>query len=121
VLVWNERKLEATPFLREYEALVQSFGTDYNAVRHENVSNEAIAAFFAPDTFVTREFPNAQHFDYEGLEARLLSSSYTPPEGDPKRGPMLDELREMFDRNQQGGRVTFEYDTRAYVGRLTGV
>jgi hypothetical protein len=83
------------------------------------VDAPALAAFFAPSSFTTREFENAQHFDYPGLESRLLSSSYTPAANDPRRPPMLERLRQIFDRHQQGGRVTFEYDTRAHYGQLT--
>ena len=28
-LIWNDRQLDSTPFLREYEALLHEFGTDY--------------------------------------------------------------------------------------------
>lgn len=118
VLVWNERRTDATPFLRDYEQLLQTYATDYNIVRHENVDAPALAAFFAPNPFVTREFPNSQHFNNEGLESRLLSSSYTPAANDPHRPPMLEELRRIFERHQQGGQVTFEYDTRAHYGQL---
>jgi SAM-dependent methyltransferase len=119
VLVWNERRTDATPFLRDYEELLQTFATDYYAVRHENVDAAALAAFFAPDAYDTRTFFNAQHFDYEGLESRLLSSSYTPSAHDPRRAPMLAELRRIFDRHQQAGQVNFEYDARAHYGQLT--
>jgi SAM-dependent methyltransferase len=118
VLVWNERQLDASPFLRDYEKLLQSFGTDYTQIRHENVDAAALAAFFAPAPYKTREFPNAQQFDYTGLESRLLSSSYTPAPDHPNHAPMLKDLRRLFDLHQQGGQVTFEYDTRAHFGRL---
>jgi SAM-dependent methyltransferase len=118
VLVWNERRLDASPFLREYEALLQRYGTDYGNVRHENVDDAAIRAFFAPAHFQTRTFYNQQRFDYAGLESRLLSSSYTPAEGDPRHAPMLAELKSLFDRHQHAGHVTFEYDTRAHYGQL---
>jgi SAM-dependent methyltransferase len=118
VIVWNERRLDATPFLREYESLLHRFGTDYGRVRHENIDAAALAKFFAPAAYDTLRFDNAQHFDYAGLESRLLSSSYTPAADDPRRPPMLADLRHLFDQHQQGGRVTFEYDTRAYVGHL---
>src|SRR5438034_6729060 len=36
VLIWNERRLDSTPFLREYERLLLKYGTDYQVVRHEN-------------------------------------------------------------------------------------
>src|SRR5258706_5519702 len=119
VLVWNERRLNSTPFLRDYEQLLHCYAMDYNKLRHENVDDAAIARFFAPDVHRTRSFTNAQEFDYAGLESRLLSSSYTPAADNPDRAVMLAELREIFARAQQGGRVQFEYDARAHFGHLT--
>ena len=119
VVVWNERRLDATPLLREYEDLLKRFGTDYQKIRHENVDAAALSEFFGPGGYAKFEFENVQEFDYEGLEGRLRSSSYTPPAGDPRFGPMARELREIFDRHNIGGRVRFEYDTRAYVGPVS--
>jgi len=118
VLVWNERRVDSTPFLREYERLLHRYATDYAKVRHENVNDAALGAFFAPARHQTKSFDNAQTFDYAGLESRLLSSSYTPAATDPRRGPMIAELRELFEKYRQGGGVTFEYDTRAHYARL---
>ena len=47
VLIWNERRTAGTPFLREYEQLLLSYGTDYKDVRHEKTT-AAIHKFFAP-------------------------------------------------------------------------
>jgi len=105
--------------LRDYEQLLHTYATDYKQVRHENVDNAAIARFFAPSVHQSRSFTNAQELDYDGLESRLLSSSYTPAADHPNRALMLVQLRELFARAQQGGRVRFEYDTRAHFGHLT--
>src|SRR5215471_4251687 len=35
-LLWNERRLATTGFLRAYEDLLLALGTDYQKVRHEN-------------------------------------------------------------------------------------
>lgn len=115
-LIWNER-LDSTPFLREYDQLIATFGTDYHQVRHEMVSSEVVRAFFAPQPVKFYHWPNAQHLDYAGLEGRLLSSSYTPTEHDPRYQPMLAELRRIFDTYQVQGHVTILYDTIAYVGQ----
>jgi SAM-dependent methyltransferase len=117
-LIWNDRRQDSTPFLRAYEQLLQTFGTDYNQVRHENVDAGSIARFFAPAVCHARVFLNSQQFDYEGLESRLLSSSYTPAADDPKRALMLAELRRIFEQHRINGEVEFEYDTRVYWGRL---
>src|SRR5271156_4696408 len=47
VLLWNERRTDSTPFLREYEQLLLTYGTDYREVRHERTT-DIIPEFFAP-------------------------------------------------------------------------
>ncbi|WP_395738803.1 class I SAM-dependent methyltransferase [Prosthecobacter sp.] len=116
VLIWNERKLDATPFLQAFEQLLLTFGTDYTAIRHENVNAAALSAFFQ-GAYVTHTFANEQRFDFEGLKGRLLSSSYAPAEGQPRHEEMLAELRRIFDVYEVSGQVCFEYDTRVHVGR----
>jgi SAM-dependent methyltransferase len=117
VLIWNERKTDTTLFLRAYEKLLVEFGTDYQDVRHERTT-DAIDGFFAPSPFQLRVFDSRQEFDFDGLRGRLLSSSYAPAAGHPKHEPMLRELRRIFEEDQENGRVSFEYDTRVYYGRL---
>lgn len=116
-LIWNNRRERSTPFLAAYEELLQRFGTDYAAVSHRQIDPERLAGFFGARAEPTI-FPHAQELDREGLRGRLLSSSYTPREGDPARAPMLRALDEIFDRHQQDGRVRIEYDTELYVGLL---
>ncbi len=118
VLVWNERSVDTTLFLRDYEQLLLTFGTDYKDVRHERTTVN-IHEFFSPAVFHAREFSNHQACDYNGLEGRLLSSSYTPAPDDPNHGPMLKALRRIFDQRQSRGQVTLEYIARVYYGQLT--
>jgi len=117
VLIWNERKVDSTPFLRDYEELLLRFGTDYPVVRPERVTAD-IAAFFYPDAVEIRHLANTQHFDLEALKGRLLSSSYTPIAGDPSFVPMLEKLKQIFTVHQENGGVTFEYQTQVYFGHL---
>ena len=118
VLLWNERRTESTLFLRAYEDLLLTYGTDYREVRHENTTS-AVHEFFDPAQFQERVFSTRQEFDYAGLEGRLLSSSYTPGLNHPNYFAMLLELRRIFDAHQAGGRVAFEYNTRLYFGQLS--
>jgi len=116
-LFWNARQTESTPFLREYEALLRRFGTDYERVDHLRLGPADFDPFFG-GPYESRRYPSEQVFDFEGLRGRLLSSSYTPGPGHPDHEPMLAELRRLFDRHQEGGRVRFEYDTELHLGRL---
>lgn len=118
VLLWNERRTGSTPFLRAYEQLLLSYGTDYQEVRQERTTQE-IEAFFAPAPFQVERFDYRQEFDYAALAGRLLSSSYTPQADDAGYGPMLRELERIFDAHRVNGRVGFEYDTQVYFGQLS--
>jgi SAM-dependent methyltransferase len=117
MLLWNERLTDSTPFLRDYEQLLLTYGTDYEDVRHEKTT-DAVNEFFDPVPFEARVFDMRQEFDYSGIEGRLLSSSYAPGPEHPNYAPMLQELRRIFDAYAVAGRATFDYKTRVYFGRL---
>lgn len=117
VLLWNERVVDSTPFLRAYEGLLLKFGTDYKDVRHERTT-DAVNEFFDPAPYQERVFAMRQEFDYAGLEGRLLSSSYAPGPENPQHQPMLAELRRIFDEYAVNGRVGVDYKTRLYFGQL---
>jgi SAM-dependent methyltransferase len=117
VLVWNVRQTESTSFLRDYETLLRNFATDYMQVRHENVDDSALRGFFLDGRHTKHTLPNAQHFDFDGLRGRLLSSSYAPAERHPSHGPMLAELQRIFDIHQRDGKVSFFYDTEIVIGK----
>lgn len=116
-VLWNERLTDSTPFLRDYEQLLLTYGTDYEEVRHERTTS-AVNEFFDPMPFQERVFEMRQEFDYAGVEGRLLSSSYAPGPEDSKHVAMVGELRRIFDAHSAEGRVPFEYNTRLYFGRL---
>lgn len=115
-LVWNDRKIDTTPFLAAYDELLRSHGTDYEQVNHRNVDASRLDAFFGPSGYRETVFPNAQHFDWEGLYGRAMSSSYVPAEGHPKHLEFTERLRHLFDVHADAERVTIEYDTRLFLG-----
>lgn len=117
-LIWNDRRLDSTPFLRGYEALLRKYGTDYAKVQEFNPRNQ-VAGFFAPQTFQLKEFPNRQAFDFEGFKGRVMSASYTPEPDNPNFEPMLEALLQLYNSNQVNGTVAFEYDTKIYYGKLS--
>jgi Methylase involved in ubiquinone/menaquinone biosynthesis len=116
VLIWNERRTDCSPFLRDYETLLLEYGTDYKEVRHEN-SYANIAKFFA-GKYEQVLFDNHQIVDFDGLKGRLLSSSYVPAADQPRRQPMLHDLQSLFGQHQREGKVDLEYEVRMYFGQL---
>lgn len=117
VLVWNDRAVEASPFMRSYEALLREYGTDYEQVHRRRHGEDEIVALYGRPGFRRRTLSNRQRFDRDGLRARLCSSSYVPAAQDPSHGAMIAELDRLFGLRQESGRVTFEYETRVYYGR----
>ena len=118
VLIWNDRHVDSTAFLRDYEALLQTFATDYAEVRHKELDLARVREFVGTDAVKQTILPNQQTFDRDGLLGRLLSSSYAPEAGHPSHAPMCARLEEIFRRHQTNGTVTVEYDTQVYCAQL---
>lgn len=118
VLLWNTRQIDTTPFLREYEALLQRHGTDYTKVQHNNIDAAQMDAFYGAGQWRRLTVENAQHLDYDGLRGRLLSSSYVPNLGEPGCAAMLADLEQLFAKHEVHGKVSLDYTTEIYAGRI---
>ncbi len=118
VVIWNERMTDTTPFLRDYEALLHRFGTDYARVSDSYPRREEMLSFFHSEAFLSHELPNFQNFDFEGLSGRLRSSSYAPAPAHHDFPQMMNELKHIFTAYQRDGIVRFDYRTRIYTGTL---
>jgi SAM-dependent methyltransferase len=116
-LVWNSRRTDTTAFLAAYEEFLRSWCPEYVTISSRYADAGSLAVLFGAAGYGWRAFENAQTLDYEGLEGRLLSSSYAPGSEHPRRAAMLAALRRLFVTHQHAGRISFEYDTDVYYGR----
>jgi hypothetical protein len=110
-----------TPFMLDYEQQIwfkylapPDDGTDAYGQAVEG----GLRAWYAPGVLQFQSFDNYQVVDYEGLQGRILSSSYSPTPEDSKYMPMLEDLKTIFERHQTQGKVTIEYECRVCYGRL---
>ncbi|HYX29631.1 MAG TPA: class I SAM-dependent methyltransferase [Pyrinomonadaceae bacterium] len=117
VLVWNGFDLETSAVVRGYQHLLVKYGTDYKEVSREIESCD-IEEFFSPQKYQKARFRFKQVFDLEGFKGRLLSASYAPQPGQARYEAMIGELRQVFQANQQDGKVDFDYETQVYYGQL---
>lgn len=115
VLMWNERDVNSA-FQQQYEKMLLELAPDYEAVCQHNIDEAAIRDFFAPQTYTLQTFSNAQLFDLEGLKGRLLSCSYAPLEQDPHFLPLMERLKELFEKFNVEGKVEFKYRCQLYYG-----
>jgi hypothetical protein len=118
VVVWQDRRMEDTPFAKAYEELLERFGVDYKRVKDAYPEKEKIRTFFDSASFRTRDLPNHQVFDWEGLCGRLRSSSFAPTESHANYAPMMLQLRKIFEQHQESGSVRMDYFARVYFGSL---
>ena len=118
VVVWQDRRVEDTPFARAYEDLLERYGTDYKRVKDSYPETDKIRSFFDPGSFRTRDLPNHQVFDWEGLRGRLRSSSYAPTESHANHTAMMAHLGKIFEQHQENGSVRMDYFARVYYGNL---
>ena len=117
VLMWNDRRTDSTPFLIAYEEFIKRFATDYLHVNHKNIDEKIFSDFFEGH-YQMESFLNYQHFDLAGLKGRILSSSYMPDEKHEHFISMMLELEKIFYQFQVDGKVSIEYDTKLYCGKL---
>ena len=115
---WNSRRLTGTRFLEGYEALLQTWGTDYTSVAERYADDARMRAWFGDGYRGSASFEHSQRLDFEALRGRLMSSSYAPQAGHPRHEPMLHALRELFDASAAHGTISFDYDTRIFAGHL---
>ena len=117
-IYWNSRRLIGTPFLEGYEALLQTYGTDYTSVAERYADEPRMREWFGKGWRGTASFDHRQLLDFDALRGRLMSSSYAPQAGHPRHESMIAALRELFDACAVDGRVSFDYDTCVYVGEV---
>jgi SAM-dependent methyltransferase len=116
VLMWNER-LAISKFEKEYDQLIIKHARDYVKVDHRNIDSAKISEFFGTNPVKLKIFNNQQVFDYGGLEGRLLSSSYMPAKDDEGYKEMSADLKNLYERYQESGLISINYDTKVFVGR----
>jgi SAM-dependent methyltransferase len=117
-LVWNDRDLDASPFLRAYDALLLRLPR-YRELQGKADSTDKFDALLGEGQWTRHTVANEQRLDREGLVGRVASSSYAPRPGEPTYEATFAEVRALFDRYAEGGAITILYTTVIIAGRPT--
>jgi SAM-dependent methyltransferase len=120
-LMWNDRDATATPLARDYEHLLNEFGSDYEQVKARGQAVDArgsLANFFGRGGYELKTFKNFQNLDVKAFQGRALSASYIPKATDPNYARLIAELERIFDRHQSNGTLRIDYETKIYLGQL---
>jgi SAM-dependent methyltransferase len=117
-IIYNNRRISGDPFHDAYERLLRDYGTDYHRVQSQHMSEERLAAFFAPSPMHRATFPNPQPLTREALQGRILSASYMPQSGHPRFDAMRNATERLFSENERNGEVTLHQDCIVSYGQL---
>ena len=98
--------------------MLKRMAPDYQTVSHRQIGLEEIRSFFAPGEAQTRGFPNDQMLDREEYLGRLISSSYVPNIGQSGHREIVEAAGKIFDAHQTAGKISFNYETKLYLGRI---
>jgi SAM-dependent methyltransferase len=112
-LIWNERELDSNDFQRDYEKVLLEFGTDYELVRHEQITKAVLEKAFELE-FKHADYENSQVLDFEGMRGRILSSSYMPAPEHPRFGELIEKLKSLFAEHQKNDRIQVFYKTNIF-------
>jgi SAM-dependent methyltransferase len=115
-LIWNARAFKDNPLMADYERVLGEFGMGHNTVRHRSHAGQMEELFV--NGHETCSFTHTRPLTYEMFWGGFLSSSYAPLPGDPRYEPVQAALRQVFDAHQQGGWITFLYETEVHFGQL---
>jgi ubiquinone/menaquinone biosynthesis C-methylase UbiE len=118
VIFWNERKTTHTRFQREYEMFLKKYCQDYGKVTQKNITPHQFIEFFGSQEYNVIRLDNLQEFDFEGLKGRLQSSSYSPDYNHKIYPEMINNLYNLFSKHSVENKVTFEYNTEIYYGKI---
>jgi len=112
VLIWNER-LVTPGFMGEHEALQNQF-----AHEKPHPTEAEFSAFYGHADWRLARLPNQHFLNLEGLRGRIESSSWSPLPGADGYESMVEEITRLFRKYERAGRVTMEYETTLYYGRV---
>jgi ubiquinone/menaquinone biosynthesis C-methylase UbiE len=118
VVIYNHRKMHGDAFHEGYEHILIEFGKDYRMVQSSHLTEDKLAAFFAPVPMQSATLPNHQDLTLEGLTGRILSSSYMPQQGDAKYQAMMDAVETLFEAHARDGMVRMEYEVAVCWGKV---
>lgn len=116
LIVFNSRRIDATPFMRAYDEFLVTHAVDYQGVDHRRVLGDNLRAFL--DDMREWRFHSLRSMTYEELRGLSMSSSYVPAPEHPRHAAFFAGLEALFAAHAQDGAIEMLYETEAYVGRL---
>jgi sterol desaturase/sphingolipid hydroxylase (fatty acid hydroxylase superfamily)/SAM-dependent methyltransferase len=118
VLLWNQRPLRSSAFAKEYEHMLSELIPGYSNPTNPHRVDELVSSFLQGGHIQHREFENFHVLNFEGLLGRAMSSSYFPFPEEENYNALMQRLRELYEKYNENGHITFEYIVHLHIGKL---
>jgi ubiquinone/menaquinone biosynthesis C-methylase UbiE len=115
VIIMKMRDKQQTPFLKAYDNLLRTFCTEYHLVKQIKID---FASFFALENYWTHTYSYSLEIGLEHLIGRIESLSYAPLADDPLHAEMVKEIKRIFAKHNENGKVSFRYNSEIIYGQL---
>ena len=122
-LIWNQRAIEVSDFMRDYEQLFIKYDqidklVSYSNVGHKRVSPESLADFYGGAAPQLYTYGNSQQLDYIGLLGRIQSSSFSLKKEDVLWPQFVDDVKKLFQKHEHNDKVEMLYRTELYLNAI---
>jgi ubiquinone/menaquinone biosynthesis C-methylase UbiE len=116
VIVWNERK-NTSLVMKAVNKILLSLNQEHEEAEKNLVDKNLLNTFYGVEKANTSIFPNFQLLDLAGLKGRIQSISYVPESGDENKR-IMNEIKDVFEKYNNGGMVKIEYTAKVFYGKL---
>jgi len=117
LIVFNSRRIDASPFMRAYDEFLHARAVDYGRVDHRLATHpEHLRAFLGE--YHEWRFHHTVHHDWKAVRGLSLSSSYSPAPDHPDHAAFVADLEHIYRAHAVNDRVDFLYETEAYASRM---
>lgn len=100
-MIWNDRDLDGTSFLREFEAILVEHCPGYRLLQGKADTPDKFDAYWGVGAWTRHTSQNEQSLDRELLVARVMSASYAPSAGTKEHEALVTALEQSFDRHAE--------------------
>ena len=116
VIVWNERTNNSQT-MKAVNKILLSLNQEHEEAEKNLIDKKLLNAFYGVEKVSSGTFPNYQMLDLAGLKGRIHSISYVPETGSENKR-VMSEVKDVFEKFNNGGQVKMEYTTRVFYGKL---
>jgi SAM-dependent methyltransferase len=116
VIVWNERT-NSSQVMKAVNKILKSLNQEREEAEKNLVDKNLLNTFYGVEKVGSSTIPNYQMLDLSGLKGRIQSISYVPESGSENKR-IMNEIKDVFEKYNNGGLVKIEYTTRVFYGML---